>query len=80
MIKILFTIFLLSTVLFGATSALEKAYAKGRSIASTIDKSTAPVVKIQKCKYFVLLEKTISAKMRNEAYKGCEDEIYGKKN
>ncbi len=80
MIKILISTLLLSSFLFGATSALEKAYDKGRSIASTIDKSTAPIVKIQKCKYFVLLEKSISAKMRNEAYRGCEDEIYGKKN
>lgn len=73
--KILFILLISCTFLLSATSALEKAYDKGKSIALKTDKNTATIVRVQKCKYFVLLEKSISAKMRNEAYRGCEDGV-----
>ncbi len=73
--KILLVLLISCSFLFSATSSLEKAYAKGKKIALKIDKSVAGTVRVQKCKYFVLFDKTISAKMRNEAYRGCEDGV-----
>lgn len=75
--KILVSMLFMSSLVFALTSAPEKAYQKGRSIASKIDKSIDKTVKVQKCKYYVLVDKSISSKMRQNAYKGCEDETNG---
>ena len=77
MTKFLLGLVLLSTSLFAVDSALEKAYKRGQEIASKIPIDIAQTVRIQKCKYYVVVDSSISAKMRVEAFKGCEDKIFG---
>lgn len=75
--KILLLSLISTSLLFAVSSAAEKAYERGKIIASQQAKDVHDTVRVKKCKYYVVVDKNISTKMRINGYRGCEDEIYG---